>query len=193
MGVARAKATAGPRTVWGRPGVAMLSTVAVARVLIPKSSRCNKRPGIVGSVRPPSNVSWRAVCSNGIRLRRGRSSGQIWNLRSFVRRWPSFKQPVNSLWWRTIRPLSKRFLRKIRRLTMPGIMNVDVGDVEHLAFSGGEPGRLRSPVALGAVAISTGVIADVLVGTLITPGRVSPKGHRPTDGDGAKGAVLLRG
>ena len=76
---------------------------------------------------------------------------------------------------------------------MPGIMNVDVGDVEHLAFSGGEPGRLRSPVALGAVAISTGVIADVLVGTLITPGRVSPKGHRPTDGDGAKGAVLLRG
>jgi hypothetical protein len=37
--------------------------------------------------------------------------------------------------------------------------HMDVGDVEPLAFLGSEPSHLRRPVALGAVAISTGVKA----------------------------------
>jgi len=121
--------SAGPRTVWGRPGVAMSSTVTVARALIPKSSRCNKRPGYCG-VKFDHHQTSRllAVCSNGIRWcrgRRGRSSEQIWNLRSFVRRLPIFKQPGNSLLvGNDFGHAGKRFLRKIRRLTMPGIMNV---------------------------------------------------------------------
>jgi hypothetical protein len=66
--------------------------------------------------------------------------------------------------------------------------HMDGGDVEPLAVLGGEPGRLRSPVALGAGALATGVIAAVLVGPLSTPGRGAPQGRRPPDGDGPEGA-----
>ena len=45
---------------------------------------------------------------------------------------------------------------------------MNVGDVEHLTFPGGEPGGLGGAVALGAVPIATGVIADLFVATLIT-------------------------
>ena len=106
--------------------------------------------GIVGSVRPPSNVSLPVVCSTGIRLRlgrRGRSSGRIWSLRSCIRRWLICKQPVNSLWWGMIRTLSNRFLRKIRRLTMPGIMNVDVVGVHRPKCVGSPCHRSRPPDA----------------------------------------------
>jgi hypothetical protein len=63
--------------------------------------------------------------------------------------------------------------------------DMDVGDVEHLTLPGSKPGRLCSPVALGAVAIATGVIADFLVAALITLGFVAPKGSRAAAGDSA--------
>jgi len=66
------KAIADHETVWGRPGVAMSSTVTVARALIPKSSRCKQAARYCGVSSPPSNVSFLAVCSNGIRWCRGR-------------------------------------------------------------------------------------------------------------------------
>jgi hypothetical protein len=146
-GVARAKATAGPRTVGGRPGGARSSTVPGARTLLPPSARCNTWPGMVGDVRPPANVSWRAVCANGRRLRRGRrgrSSGQSWNLRSCVRRWPSFTPPGTSRWWGTLRPLSNRFFRTSRRVPMPGMMPVAVGGGVG-PRDGAPPGRRGPP------------------------------------------------
>jgi hypothetical protein len=63
--------------------------------------------------------------------------------------------------------------------------DMDVGDVEHLTLPGSKPGRLCSPVALGAVAIATGVIADFLVAALITLGFVAPQGGRAAAGDSA--------
>src|SRR5712671_5433900 len=36
--------------------------------------------------------------------------------------------------------------------------DMDVGNVKHLTLPSGEPGRLGGPMALGAVAIATGVI-----------------------------------
>jgi hypothetical protein len=71
--------------------------------------------------------------------------------------------------------------------------DMDVGHVKHLTLPSGEPGRLGGPLALGAVAIATGVIADLFVATLVTLRRVPPKGCSPADGDGPEGAVLLGG
>jgi hypothetical protein len=63
--------------------------------------------------------------------------------------------------------------------------DMDVRDVEPLTLPVSQPGCLCSPVALGAVAIATGVIADFLVATLITLGFVAPKGGRAAASDGA--------
>jgi hypothetical protein len=71
--------------------------------------------------------------------------------------------------------------------------DMDVGNVKHLALPSGEPGRLGGPMALGAVVIATGVIADLFVATLVTLRRVPPKGCSPADGDGPEGAVLFWG
>jgi len=70
---------------------------------------------------------------------------------------------------------------------------MDVGHGKHLALPSGEPSRLGGPMALGAVAIATGVIADLFVATLVTLRRVPPKGCSPADGDGPEGAVLFWG
>ena len=69
--------------------------------------------------------------------------------------------------------------------------HMNVGDVEHLTFPGGEPGGLGGAVALGAVPIATGVIADLFVATLVTLRRVPPKGCSPADRESPEGAVLL--
>jgi hypothetical protein len=69
--------------------------------------------------------------------------------------------------------------------------DMDVGPVQHLTLPSGEPGRLGSPLALGAVPLATGVRADLLVPTVVTLRRVSSKGRRPANGDGPEGAVLL--
>jgi hypothetical protein len=68
---------------------------------------------------------------------------------------------------------------------------MDVGDIEHLTFPRGEPDHLGGPVTLGAVAISTGVRADLLVATLVTLGFVAPQGGGAADSDGAQGPMLL--
>jgi hypothetical protein len=66
-----------------------------------------------------------------------------------------------------------------------GKHHMDVRNVKDLALSSGEPGRLRSAVALGAVPIATGVIADLFVATLVTLRFVAPQGGGATEGDGA--------
>jgi hypothetical protein len=74
-----------------------------------------------------------------------------------------------------------------------GKPHMDGGDVEYLTFPGGEPGRLGGAVALGAVPIAPGVIAELFVATLVTRCFVAPKGGGTAEGDGAQGAVLLAG
>jgi hypothetical protein len=69
--------------------------------------------------------------------------------------------------------------------------HMDVGDIEHLTFPRGEPGHLGGPVTLGAVAVATGVRADLLVATVVTLGFVAPQGGGAADGDGAQGPMLL--
>ena len=69
--------------------------------------------------------------------------------------------------------------------------HMDVGDIEHLTFPRGEPGHLGGPVTLGAVAVATGIIADLLVATVVTLGFVAPQGGGAADGDGAQGPMLL--
>ena len=69
--------------------------------------------------------------------------------------------------------------------------HMDVGHIKHLALSGGEPGGLRGAVARGAVAVATGIRADLFVATLVTLRRVPPKGCSPADRESPEGAVLL--
>jgi hypothetical protein len=71
--------------------------------------------------------------------------------------------------------------------------HMDVGDVEHLTFPGGEPGGLGGAVARGAVPIATGVRADLFVATLVARRFVAAKSGGAAEGDGAQGAVLLAG
>jgi hypothetical protein len=71
--------------------------------------------------------------------------------------------------------------------------HMDVGDVEHLTFPGGEPGGLGGSVALGAVPIATGVSAELFVATLVALRFVAPKGGGTAEGDGAQGAGAARG
>jgi hypothetical protein len=56
--------------------------------------------------------------------------------------------------------------------------HMDVGDIKHLTFPRGEPGPWGGSVTLGAVAVATGVRADLLVATLVTQGCVAPQGGR---------------
>jgi hypothetical protein len=70
---------------------------------------------------------------------------------------------------------------------------MDVGDVEQLSFAGCEPGGLRPAWTLGAMPITTGVIGDLQVATLLTLRRVPSQGGGPADRDRPEGAVLLRG
>ena len=71
--------------------------------------------------------------------------------------------------------------------------HMNVGDVEHLTFPGGEPGGLGGAVARGAVPIATGVRADLFGATLVTLRFVAPKGGGAAEGDGAQGPVRLAG
>jgi hypothetical protein len=66
-----------------------------------------------------------------------------------------------------------------------------LGDIEHFAFPRGEPGHLSGSVTLGAVAVATGIITDLLVATVVTLGFVAPQGGGTADGDGAQGPTLL--
>jgi hypothetical protein len=67
-----------------------------------------------------------------------------------------------------------------------------VGHVEELAFAGRQPGRLGAPLALWAVPIATGVIADLLVATVITLGFVPAESCGAALGDGLEGPPLRR-
>src|SRR5262249_2668623 len=69
--------------------------------------------------------------------------------------------------------------------------HMDVGDIEHLTFPRGAPGHLGGPMTLGAVAVATGVIADLLIATVVTLGFVAPQGGGAADGNGAQGSMLL--
>jgi hypothetical protein len=69
--------------------------------------------------------------------------------------------------------------------------HMDIGDIEHFTFPRGEPGHLSGSVTLGAVAVSTGIITDLLVATVVTLGFVAPQGGGAADGDGAQGPTLL--
>jgi len=69
--------------------------------------------------------------------------------------------------------------------------HMDIGDIEHFAFPRGEPGHLSGSVTLGAVAVATGIITDLLVATVVTLGFVAPQGGGTADGDGAQGPTLI--
>ena len=71
--------------------------------------------------------------------------------------------------------------------------HMDVGDIEHCTCPRGEPSHLGGPVTLGAVAVATGVSADLRVATVVTLGCVASQGGGAADGDGPEGTVLLWG
>ena len=62
--------------------------------------------------------------------------------------------------------------------------DMTVGDVQEFPLAGSEPGRLSTPLTLGAVAIPAGVIADLLVATVIAPGFVAAEDRRAALRDG---------
>ena len=67
-----------------------------------------------------------------------------------------------------------------------------VGHLQELPLTGREPGRLGAPLALGAVPIPAGIIADLLVATVITLGFVAPEDRRAALRDGLEHPALSR-
>jgi hypothetical protein len=62
--------------------------------------------------------------------------------------------------------------------------DMTVGHIQEFPLTGCEPGRLSAPLTLWAVAIPAGVIADLLVATVITPGFVPAEDRRAALRDG---------
>src|SRR5215510_799562 len=73
-----------------------------------------------------------------------------------------------------------------------GKHHMDIGHVEQLRFAGREPGGLRAAWTLGAMPITTGVIGNLHVPTLLTLRRVPSQGGGPADRNRPECAVLLR-
>src|SRR6266571_3318133 len=68
--------------------------------------------------------------------------------------------------------------------------DMGVGRLEHLAFPGREPRRLRRAMTFGAAPVAAGVVRLDLVATLVTLGDVAPERRRPTHRDGAQRPML---
>ena len=68
--------------------------------------------------------------------------------------------------------------------------DMGVGRLEHLAFPGREPRRLRRAMTFGAATVAAGVVGLDLVATMVALCDVSPKRRRPAHGDGAQRPVL---
>src|SRR5262249_18015752 len=67
-----------------------------------------------------------------------------------------------------------------------------VRDLEYFLFPCGQPGGLRTPLALGAVPIAARVSADLSVTPVITVGFVPPEDRRTALRDGLEHAPLRR-
>ena len=67
-----------------------------------------------------------------------------------------------------------------------------VGDRQQLAFAGGQPRRLGMALTLGTVAIAARIVADFLVSTVITLGRMPTEGGCAALGDGLEDPALRR-
>ena len=65
-----------------------------------------------------------------------------------------------------------------------------VGRLEHLAFPGREPRRLRRAMTFGAAPVPAGVVGLDLVATVVALGDVAPERRRPAHGDGAQRPML---
>jgi len=67
-----------------------------------------------------------------------------------------------------------------------------VGHLQELTLTSREPGRLSAPLALGAVPIAAGVVADFLVATAIALGFVAPQAGGAALCDGLEYPPLRR-
>jgi len=76
------------------------------------------------------------------------------------------------------------------QIVWQGKDDMGVGRLEHLAFPGREPRRLRRAMTFGAATVAAGVVGLDLVATLVTLGDVAAQGGRATQRESAQRPVL---